>query len=533
MITLSSDLKKALLLFLCLIPWFSLYQKNLFPHLAQTGFDGEIITLLQVIFIAFITIFGQHPKFTKSGGAILLAVTLWQVSGYISALLSDHFHASLIKQIKYSIHCIFAYCVWVFISQTEKQKQLAWFVLFTFVWMTYYIYSAWYIQPSPYSINWVHQTPFFNNIRHSGFILILILPILFLPLTNNIKNKTLITIALLSLYWGLLIWTSSRGTFFASLISIGLIAYALKDYKRIGFIIIISHLIGWIIALQFPSTGNSLNPLRLLFLNFIGDIPINTSTLSAQRSGMWMETLQQFLNHNALFGYGADGYKYLTPKMLADTVHPHNSLIQLIGEYGFIGLLIIILMSLAFLSLWKKSDNTSTLNILCRISIITFIVGSLVDGHLYYDFSLIYLCIFLALSLPAAQNSISYNWITPVVILFTLTACITQLKEHWHTYIEQQIELISPLQIEQVSSYPSYYLPVKWLYSNTSNPKLQTQAIELGKIQGPNHCNYYLEDYKRGNKDKELVTKIETICKRSELNKFSITNFEGTIKHEK
>lgn len=536
MVALSPQLRKIILAFLLLTPWFSLYLKVIFPHLAQTGFDGSVITLVELIFVIFISIFGRHPKITKQGLFLLIAIAGWHLSGFISAYLSDHFYPSIIKQIEYLIHCMFAYSAWVFLSQTQKQEKMAWFLVFTFVWIVYYIYSAWFISNEPYSVDWVTSTPFFNNIRHSGFIFISILPLLFLPALLNIKHKTLLTVCLLSLYWAVLIWTCSRGSYFASIIIIAIIYTLYKNTPRLNFIILSSFLIGWIIALQFPSTSESLNPFRLWFLNFNSIEADTANTLSSGRVGIWFKSYENAMNHNFLFGYGANGYAYISPIILTNTVHPHSSLFQLLGEYGYIGFTLIILILINILLAWENNKTSlSPVNVLSRCSVIGFIIGSAVDGHFYYNFSLLYFSIILALSIPQYKKSPKNNKAIPIGILLIAIISIYPIKEHWSTYIEQQVELIDIKQIEQVEKFPSYYYPVKWLYGEYTNKDLQEKSIKLGQTIGPMYCNFYLLEYKnnknnKNNKNKELKNRIEKYCRKQDLDNFNITDFKGILK---
>ena len=532
MFAISPQLSKILLAFLLLTPWFSLYQKILFPHLAQTGFDGAVITLVELIFIIFIAAFGKHPRLTKQGALLLAALVGWHVSGVISAYLSEHFYSSLIKQIEYLVHCMFAYSVWVFLSQTQKQEKIAWFLVFTFLWIIYYILCAWYVADDPYSIDWVTMLPFFNNIRHSGFILICLLPFLFLPLLYNVRNKTLITIGLLSLYWGFLIWTCSRGTYFASLISIVVIYYLYKPTPRIAFIIISSFLIGWIIAFQFPSISASLNPFRLLFLNFQYTDVIEANTLSSGRLDIWLKAYNAGITNNLFFGFGANGYAYYSPTILTNSVHPHSSLFQLLSEYGFIGFTFLLLIFISILLTWNKTQlikNNETIITLSRVSVLSFIVGSAVDGHFYYNFSLIYLAIIISLSMSPA-NQTKTNKYLPLILLTGCICSLFLLKQHWATYTEQQVELIDKQQLTQVENFPSYYFPIKWLYGEKIIPELRKKAVKLGQENGPMKCNYFLTEYIDSNDKGHLTTDIEKHCRKEDLKNFNIQDFNGNVK---
>ncbi len=166
MFTISPQLSKIILSALFLLPAFSLYIKILIPYLAQTGFDGAAIVCFEIVFIVFIALFGQHPKdISRNGLYLIAAICFWHILGIISALLSDHFYVSLIKQIEYAVHCLFAYSAWVFLSQTQKAEKMSYFLIFTLVWVVYYILATWHSHPDAYHHDWALGTPMFNNIR--------------------------------------------------------------------------------------------------------------------------------------------------------------------------------------------------------------------------------------------------------------------------------------------------------------------------------------------------------------------------------
>lgn len=524
MVALSPQLRKIILAFLLLTPWFSLYLKVIFPHLAQTGFDGSVITLVELIFVIFISIFGRHPKITKQGLFLLIAIAGWHLSGFISAYLSDHFYPSIIKQIEYLIHCMFAYSAWVFLSQTQKQEKMAWFLVFTFVWIVYYILCAWYINEDTYTFDWVHGTPLFNNIRHLGYLQIAILPFLLLPIVKDIKHKYIVAIILFSIFWASVIWSGARSTFLVSILVSCLLIWFYQDKRKsISFVIILSSIIGWTIALQFPTDSQSMDPYRLLFLDSRveqGDI----NDASSGRLDIWTGLLTQVWQQNIWNGLGPDAYAFIRPMINNQVSQAHNTAIQLFSGIGVIGIIFILYGLFSIIQIWTKAKATP-IAIIARFSFIGALSASMLDGHFYHTFSLVWLMIILALSFNSAtdqQKNEKSSLILPILIICMSAVSIFNIQKHWNTYIQQQFPLEYQEQLDKVSSYPSYYRPLKWIYSEQTKPELRKTAIKFGQKYGPRYCNYYLIEFM------ESETQTSASLNEGLLQNCSVTELEAT-----
>ena len=517
MFTISPQLARVLFALLLLLPWFSLQQKTLFPFLVYSGFDGELIILCELIFSIFVGAFGKHPAFNRHGLLLLTLICCWHISGLISAAASDHFHASLIKQVQYLIHCLFAYSGWVFLRQHGKHSLMVTALVLSFIWILISIAQRWYSLEDPYSFNWVKGTPFFNNIRHFGFIQIAILPFLYLPLFSSFRFKKYFTLILLSLFWGSLIWTCSRGTFLSAIIVSLIIPFYLNHRKKELFYLFgIAFSLGWIIALQFPVESGSLNPYRLLFLNFESGI-ISSGQLSSGRTEIWIRTLTAMWQHNPLFGVGANGYLYVSPHIWPDSVHPHSGPVQLLSEYGLIGFTVLVCCVWACFNIWKQ-EKANNIQLVSRLGLVGTAIASLVDGQFYHNFSLLFISVLIALSFSHGETKDSSSKLKYMPAIGTLLLCfilIWPLQLHWQSFLLQQAPLIDQEQLEQVKSFPSNYNPSTWLTDWNTEPELLKQALELGQETGPYRCKFFQQDYLMTNNlqaNDEFMQKMSNYC---------------------
>ncbi len=501
MFAISPQLARVLFALLLLLPWFSLQQKTIFPFLVYSGFDGELIILCELFFSIFVGAFGKHPAFNRHGLLLLTLICCWHVSGLISAIASDHFHASLIKQVQYLIHCLFAYSAWVFLRQHGKHSLMVTALVLSFIWILISIGQRWYSLEDPYSFNWVRGTPFFNNIRHFGFIQIAILPFLYLPLFSSFRFKKYLTLILLSLFWGSLIWTCSRGTFLSAIIVSLIIPFYLNHRKKELFYLFgIAFSLGWIIALQFPVESGSLNPYRLLFLNYENGI-VSSEQLSSGRTEIWIRTLTAMWQHNPLFGLGANGYLYVSPHIWPDSVHPHSGPVQLLAEFGFIGFIILLGSAWACLNIWRK-HKTNNIQLISRLGLMGVVLASLVDGQFYHNFSLLFIAILIALSFPCGAGQSSSSNLNAIPAASTLIICLAliwPIQQHWQSFLLQQVPLSDQAQIDQVKSFTSNYNPSVWLTDWSTDPALLKQALKIGQRTGPYHCKFFRQEYSTSN----------------------------------
>lgn len=537
MFSASPAMTKAILAFLFFLPATGLYLKILFPSLAANGFQDWVLIPLELVFIAFVCIFFRHPKLGKTGLGILVCLILFHLFGLLSAYFSSHFHASLMKQTEYLVHMLFAYSVWVSLLNTQRHEKLIWVLLITFVWVHYYILAAWHSNPDAYYYNWVSGTPMFNNIRHLGFIQIVIFPFLFAPMLWKIKHGNIISFILLCIFWTGVIWSSSRGTFLASIVAYLFLLYCYKNnIKALLYIGLISFFTGWWLAFQFPSESASLDPWRLLFMAEADAGRVDINSASSGRTGIWFDTIKAAFIHNSLLGLGADGYRYIIPHIFQNTAHPHSGSVQLLAEHGIIGSALIIGVIVFLFQFRKNESEVNKYQSLAVVSLAGTLLGSGVDGHFYYANTVLLVAISLALYVPAREltpQSDSPQHISksqPILICLLSIFLLYPVSKHWGTYIEQQFPLLDKKQLETVESFPSHYLPIKWMSSSIYDPNLKQEATYLGQRVGPRHCNFFLLDYEVSGPKDSIIQSITKTCRKDEIIKYGDEKLLGKTK---
>ncbi len=239
--------------------------------------------------------------------------------------------------------------------------------------------------------------------------------------------------------------------------------------------------------------------------------------LSSGRTEIWIRTLSAMWQHNPLFGLGANGYIHISPHVWPNSVHPHSGPVQLFTELGIIGFTALVLCILTTLKIWSKNPSTK-LQLIARIALMGISIASLVDGHFFHNFSLMYIAILIALSFSFNNSGVlaaRSNLASAVGTLIISLSLLVPIKLHWQSFLLQQAPLTDQEQFNAVSEFPSHYSPSIWLTDWNIEPELLTQAIKLGQKIGPNQCKFYQQESSTLNKQdipKSLLIKTKLAC---------------------
>jgi O-antigen ligase len=151
------------------------------------------------------------------------------------------------------------------------------------------------------------------------------------PFKNNTLNNLHRTaiFALSTLYILALWYDGARAGLLSTLIGLGFIVVFRRDLwgnLRLPFFSLISASLLYFVLQHVP-------------LNFLANPILRTG--SSGRDGLWAKCLTLWRQH-PLFGVGGDNFVTSNPWLLNG--HPHNLPLQLVSEYGFAGLLILLLL---------------------------------------------------------------------------------------------------------------------------------------------------------------------------------------------
>lgn len=239
----------------------------------------------------------------------------------------------------------------------------------------------------------------FNNVRFFNQYQLWTLGLIVLPLLtfnlNNVRTRYWLHLGLIC-WWVLLFHTASRGALLAWGFGI-LITAAI--YRKLA----------WpFIRLQLIHISGGFLSYLLLFelIPYLRNFAVVTGTIvrdtTSDRIELWKQALLLIQDH-PVFGVGPMHFAWYSPI----SAHPHNSVVQIMAEWGLLAALLILIMICYGLFCWLKKFNAGHLQTItnhdCNLAIILFFtvitnaLYSLVDGVIVMPISQVLMFTFIGL----------------------------------------------------------------------------------------------------------------------------------------
>ena len=288
-------------------------------------------------------------------------------------------------------------------------------------------------------LQWPAPLTGFTNIRSFNQYQLWTLGLIILPLlTFNFKNTyTCYWLHLgLSTWWILLFYSASRGALLAWFI--GLLITAVV-YRELAWPFIRLQLI-------YISTGFLSYQTLFNLIPYLRGSAVVTGTImrdtTSDRIELWSQSLNLIQNHPML---GVGPMHFAWHNHTSASAHPHNSVLQLMAEWGLPATFLILCIAGYGLFCWLKKFNNTTLQtetklnrnlaIVLFFTIATNATYSLVDGVIVMPISQVMMFTFIGLMLGFYSSG---NTITVIKKSFfkPIFACIVLVALVWSTLPE-------------------------------------------------------------------------------------------------
>lgn len=241
----------------------------------------------------------------------------------------------------------------------------------------------------------------FSNIRFYGQFITISLPLLALPLLAGQRPtwQRIFGIVLLSAWWMLAITSGTRGTWLAIIVAMVIMSATGKPGRRwatwqlcgaLGGGLLFWCLFTAVPALQGLDVGN--HPAARLNTNL------------SLRDSLWRQALQMTMESPWL---GA-APMHFAAIFNGNAVHPHNSLLQWLAEWGVAStLMVVVLLWQAALAIGKRlaSPDVSPLYCCLSASLIAALSQSMVDGVIVMPYMQLWLSLIAGLLLATHQGA--------------------------------------------------------------------------------------------------------------------------------
>lgn len=264
-----------------------------------------------------------------------------------------------------------------------------------------YLFEWYESENGALSIDWWRHPPFFGHARHVGYIAsITTIALLTSFFVSAKRTFQVATFCLLVSSATLLFWLGGRGAMLAVIatlffvIPLGWSQNPQAAIKLIGIIaaMILGILLAEVLAV-FPWNGLLQSLMRSVEAGSLDEF-------STSRVRLWMSVIDSLQGH-WLFGLGAQAYIHMPNHIYGN--HPHSFIMQIIVEWGIIGLITIAsLAALLIRKTWHdikraRSSKIEDHTLVAMSVVLTLGFHGLIDGTLYYSQTLIYFLVCAAI----------------------------------------------------------------------------------------------------------------------------------------
>ena len=251
--------------------------------------------------------------------------------------------------------------------------------------------------------DWKSSLPGYAHIRHTGYIFAPAIAAGIASLAIWPRFQIKAQVMLLAVNTAAMLWLGSRGPAAALIVAI-VIAAIFSSYLRnrlfwqragtalaagaILSVLMPAPAIGWFGAIQRFWNGNA-----------------GPSDLSSGRTDIWLETVR-LIGERPWLGYGGMQFQFVNSAAEGFFKHPHNSILQFVFDWGVLGgMAMLLLLATAYFRLLLDQRIDSHMRTLGLIGASTMLAFSMLDGILFYNFTIAVALIFLLVPLASVNPS--------------------------------------------------------------------------------------------------------------------------------
>lgn len=411
----------------------STYSITISEHDSQRLLELLLLTLVLLHSITFISAPSRHIFSQSVRYSLFIMVAL----GIISTLLATSVRHAMIE---ISMFTGLVYLT-LFTAHLYSEKLIKWSIIAIWVGVVFYMVAFYvgYITANIFrsTIYWPDPFTGFSNIRSFNQYQLWTLGLITLPLLTFDFKKSYQRYCLhsgLACWWVLLFYSASRGALLACFIGLLLTAAIYRKVAR-SFIRL---------QLMYICTGFFSYQILFQLIPYLRGTAIVTGTIMrdtiSDRIELWHQAAN-LIQNNPLFGIGPMHFSWYSPI----SAHPHNSVLQLMTEWGLPAALFILCITGYGLFCWLKKFNITTLQtetklnrnlaIVLTFSIATNATYSLVDGVIVMPISqvMMFTMIGLMLGLYGYENQKTVAKKTLFKPVFTSVVLVTLV---WSTLPE-------------------------------------------------------------------------------------------------
>ncbi|NKG35887.1 O-antigen ligase family protein [Acinetobacter junii] len=366
----------------------------------KVSFDSNFNTAYSVVYLVVLVLFFYGKDFffsifSYSNKYIFFLILVFSISSFLTPLV---FFKSMIGLFKIYSVILFGFVSYFLIGRNIVNI----YKVFVCISMSGFVHVLiilwmWFTLLDPKNYDWVSGLYFSNNIRNfTDYISISFFCSYFLMIRSDEKIFKFLFGFISFFILTCIVWSGSRTAYigiFFGLFFVFCFFSNLKLFIQTSLIIIFSVLSSFL----FLTNHSSLGLFRVYY-----KLQGNVNEISSGRLAVYKDILEYF-SYYPIFGYGGEAVKQLS---IYGRAQAHNNILQILIEYGIVGLAFVFLLSFKFI---KDCYNCkkNNIEIFSIAMIINIVFASFFNGGFYYAIILIFMCLFFGV-FYAAKNIKSF-----------------------------------------------------------------------------------------------------------------------------
>lgn len=322
---------------------------------------------------------------------VLPILALIAIQIYTAAFVAGHQGMATAQLVIGWGHILFAFAIYSLFKRQDQASLVSAIVVGLCVFTVIVYGLALSVATSP-DFQWIRFGAAVTNVRHLGYYGALLVA-LALGLFVEGRKHWALTGVVLGL--ALLFWTGSRGGIFA-LLFMGGAVLCLSGWvkaRQSALVVLLACLPALVLTSVWVPPDPSWGPMSMLGRTDRGTL----NAVSSGRVAIWKQTVAQGLDR-PLLGWGEGQFKYDIPLARSYFNHPHNVFVQYFYQWGFVGLVLMMLLLILAIRHVRRTIKSGPDPSLPALMGFSCLLGfSLVDGTLYYPYPVMMLLVCLCL----------------------------------------------------------------------------------------------------------------------------------------
>lgn len=362
-----------------------------FGSVGSGFFNNYNITVYLSYFILIIFFVSRDDILKYFRGTYFLKIFSVLVVFLLSSILAAERGAFDVWDRYFSILvCILFGCIFYFLINEDKVNPDFVIYMLTILGVIHVLFlllfSARLDDPANY--DWAQKLPFFNNIRNfTDYLVICFLCSIYLYLINDKKKYFFTSVIILSC----LFWSGSRSSILAGFFSLIFIIYFFRNNFRSLIYLSCVPVFSYLLSVLFRVNSSGLGFYNSISRSVSGDV----NKISSSRIDVYKQVID-LIKERPIFGYGGEAVRN-QGVMAGDMklAQAHNFILQILLEFGFVGLFFVVLV---FFSIFSKINlsNINNKNCIFYAVVINIFISSFFNGGFYYTATLSLFCLFCA-----------------------------------------------------------------------------------------------------------------------------------------